>query len=153
MEGQTGESPLYHKVAGVVITGSEDGAQHTNANLLNVLRFQGFTLPPECCAYWVGKVGKPPAEDAEKRRANQATETMARRSARNLAFCARLLNSHPLGLKPDDGHAALVEGGVTRAGRTRPRCSRESQSERSFEIVSARAGREPLGGRGRNKGP
>lgn len=98
---QTGRSPLYNKVAGVVITGSEDGAQHTNANLLGTLQFMGFTIPPEACVYWVGTVGDPPSEDAQKRRASQAAETMAKRAGRNLAYYAKLLANHPLVLKPD----------------------------------------------------
>lgn len=97
---QSGVSPLYNKVAGVVITGSEDGAQHTNGNLLNVLQFMGFTIPPEACCYWVGTVGDPPGDDARKRRESAAAETMAVRAARNLAFYARLLKSHPLVLEP-----------------------------------------------------
>lgn len=97
---QTGVSPLYNKVAGVVITGSEDGAQHTNATLLSTLQFMGFTIPPECCTYWVGTVGDDPKDDARKRRESKAAETMAKHTARNLAYYARLLAAHPMELKP-----------------------------------------------------
>ncbi|MGI8619257.1 MAG: flavodoxin family protein, partial [Gemmatimonadaceae bacterium] len=48
MEG--GRSVLLNKVAGVVITGSEDGAQATLGSVMEVLTFMNFTLPPECCA-------------------------------------------------------------------------------------------------------
>lgn len=46
----SGRSALLNKVAGVVITGSEDGAQATLAGIMGVLTFLNFTLPPECCA-------------------------------------------------------------------------------------------------------
>jgi multimeric flavodoxin WrbA len=92
----SGRSALYNKVAGVVITGSEDGALSTLGTIMMVLTFMGFTLPPECCAYWVGEVGEPPAKDAEKRRANQATKHMAKNMARNLVFYAQSLKDRPL---------------------------------------------------------
>ncbi|MGI9010137.1 MAG: flavodoxin family protein [Nitrososphaeraceae archaeon] len=96
---QTGISPLYNKVAGIIVTGSEDGAQHIIGNLCNFLQWSGFTLPPECASYWVGEVGQNPEEDLKKRRINKATNTMAKRMARNLAYYANLLNKHPLQLR------------------------------------------------------
>lgn len=92
----SGRSGLYNKVAGVVITGSEDGALSTLGTVMMVLTFMGFTLPPECCAYWVGEVGKPPAEDRAKRGGNDATAHMAKNLARNLVYYAQLLKRHPL---------------------------------------------------------
>src|SRR5258708_4581107 len=47
-----GRSALLNKIAGIVITGSEDGAQATLGSIMEVLTFMNFTLPPECCAYW-----------------------------------------------------------------------------------------------------
>jgi len=92
----SGRSALYNKVAGVVITGSEDGALSVLGTIMMVLTFMGFTLPPECCAYWVGEVGVPPALDREHRLANQATPHMAKNVARNLLYYAQLLRMHPL---------------------------------------------------------
>ena len=91
-----GRSALYNKVAGIVITGSEDGALSTMGSIMMVLTWMGFTLPPECAAYWVGEVGKPPSEDAAKRRANTATQHMAENLARNLVYYAQLLKERPL---------------------------------------------------------
>ena len=48
-----GRSALLNKVAGIVITGSEDGAQATLAGMMEILTFMNFTLPPNCCTYWV----------------------------------------------------------------------------------------------------
>lgn len=97
----SGRSALYNKVAGVVITGSEDGALSTLGTIMMVLTFMGFTLPPECCAYWVGEVGQPPSEDRAKRLVNDATAHMAKNLARNLIYYAQLLKTHPLTPKVD----------------------------------------------------
>ena len=95
----SGRSALYNKVAGIVVTGSEDGALQTMGSIMMVLTWMGFTLPPECAAYWVGEVGFPPADDREKRLKNQATKTMAKNMARNLVYYAQLLKDHPLEMK------------------------------------------------------
>jgi len=91
-----GRSALYNKVAGIVITGSEDGALATMGTIMMVLTWMGFTLPPECAAYWVGEVGQPVSEDREKRLRNEASKQMAKNLARNLLYYARLLKQNPL---------------------------------------------------------
>ena len=95
----SGRSALYNKVAGIVVTGSEDGALSTMGSIMMVLTWMGFTLPPECAAYWVGEVGFPPADDREKRLRNNATKNMAKNMARNLVYYAQLLKEHPLTVK------------------------------------------------------
>jgi multimeric flavodoxin WrbA len=45
---QTGQFPLYGKVAGVLITGNEDGAHDVAANTLFNLTHLGCTVPPKC---------------------------------------------------------------------------------------------------------
>jgi len=91
-----GRSALLSKVAGIVITGSEDGAQATLGSLMSFLTFMNFTLPPECSAYWVGEVGQSPKDDRKKRLKNKATMHMAGNLARNLVYFAELLKSKPL---------------------------------------------------------
>lgn len=91
-----GRSALYNKVAGIVITGSEDGALSVMGSIMMVLTWMGFTLPPECCAYWVGEVGQDAATDRERRLKNEATKHMAKNLARNLVYYAQLLKEHPL---------------------------------------------------------
>lgn len=95
----SGRSALYNKVAGIVVTGSEDGALSTMGSIMMVLTWMGFTLPPECAAYWVGEVGFPPADDREKRLKNHATSNMAKNMARNLVYYAQLLKQQPLTMK------------------------------------------------------
>jgi len=91
----TGRSAIKGKVAGLVITGSEDGALSVMGSIMMVLSFMGFTLPPECAAYWVGEVGQPTSQDREKRLRNMATMHMAKGLAQNLVYYARLLKAHP----------------------------------------------------------
>jgi len=91
----SGRSAIKGKVAGIVITGSEDGALSVMGSIMMVLSWMGFTLPPECTAYWVGEVGQPTSEDTDKRRKNMATMHMAKNLAQNLVYHARLLKAHP----------------------------------------------------------
>lgn len=90
-----GRAVLLNKVAGVVITGSEDGAQAVLASIMEVLTFMNFTLPPNCCTYWVGEVGIDPKTDSDRRRANKAVAHMAQSTARNLMYYAQLLKNNP----------------------------------------------------------
>ena len=91
----TGRSAIKGKVAGIVITGSEDGALSVMGSIMMVMSWMGFTLPPECAAYWVGEVGQPTSEDRDKRLRNGATMHMAKGLAQNLVYYARLLKAHP----------------------------------------------------------
>jgi multimeric flavodoxin WrbA len=91
----TGRSAIKGKVAGIVITGSEDGALSVMGSIMMVLSFMGFTLPPECTAYWVGEVGQPTSEDRDRRLRNMATVHMAKGLAQNLVYYAKLLKAHP----------------------------------------------------------
>jgi multimeric flavodoxin WrbA len=91
----TGRSAIKGKVAGIVITGSEDGALSVMGSIMMVLSWMGFTLPPECAAYWVGEVGQPTSQDRDNRRRNMATLHMAKGLAQNLVYYARLLNASP----------------------------------------------------------
>jgi multimeric flavodoxin WrbA len=91
-----GRGALLNKVAGIVITGSEDGAQHVLASIMEVLTFMNFTLPPQCCTYWVGEVGIDPSTDSERRRKNLAVLHMAENTARGLVHYAKLAKSNPL---------------------------------------------------------
>ena len=93
---EKGRSVLMNKSAGVVITGSEDGAQATLGLILSVLTFMNFTIPPECCTYWVGEVGKPPKNNRRDRLKNKASKIMAKKMAYNLLYYSDLLKKFPL---------------------------------------------------------
>jgi len=108
----TGRSALKGKVAGIVITGSEDGALSVMGSIMMVLSWMGFTLPPECAAYWVGEVGQPTSEDREKRLRNVATMHMAKGLAQNLVYHARLLKAHPQTLIPGKATCCLMHANL-----------------------------------------
>lgn len=91
-----GRSVLLGKVAGVVITGSEDGAQQVLGSILEVLTFMNFTIPPQACAYWVGEVGDDPKQEREKRLANKAARHMAESLGKSLVQFANLLKNNPI---------------------------------------------------------
>ncbi|MDB5237345.1 MAG: NADPH-dependent reductase [Parcubacteria group bacterium] len=93
--GVNGREGLLNKVAGIVITGSEDGAQAVMAGMMEVLSFLNFTLPPQCCTYWVGEVGMDPKTDSDRRRSNPSVEHMAEATAKNLVHCAQALMANP----------------------------------------------------------
>ena len=90
----SGMSPLTHKVAGIVVTGHEDGVQHVVGTLANALTWFGFTLPPEMAAYWVGEAGPPMDQDAEKRRKNMATNMMVMTMSQNLYRYAKIIKEN-----------------------------------------------------------
>ncbi len=90
-----GRGALLNKVAGIVITGSEDGAQAVLAGMMEVLTFMNITLPPQCCTYWVGETGLDPKTDAERRRKNPVVEHMAKETGKNLVYYAQLLKNNP----------------------------------------------------------
>jgi hypothetical protein len=91
-----GSAVLLNKVAGIVITGSEDGAQAVMSRMMSTLSFLNFTLPPQCCTYWVGEVGMDPATDKERRLQNKAVLAMAKETARGLVYFAKLLKERPM---------------------------------------------------------
>lgn len=94
-EAHSGRADLLNKVAGIVITGSEDGAQATMAGIMEVLSFMNFALPPQCCTYWVGEVGLDPGTDRDRRRKNEAVGGMAAATGRNLMHLAKALKATP----------------------------------------------------------
>ncbi len=91
-----GRSALLGKVAGVVITGSEDGAQQVLGSILEVLTFMNFTIPPQACAYWVGEVGDDPKQEREKRLQSKAAAHMAESLGTSLMQFAEILKNNPL---------------------------------------------------------
>jgi multimeric flavodoxin WrbA len=43
---KSGKSNMINKVAGIVVTGDSDGAEHIIGNLTNFFNALGFTMPP-----------------------------------------------------------------------------------------------------------
>lgn len=93
------DSVLKHKVAGMVITGHEDGAQNVIGTLANALIWYGFVIPPESVTYWVGESGKKFSDDTESRRGNKDTLRTAKEAAKNLYNYAKMVSENKGALK------------------------------------------------------
>ena len=95
-DSKTGQFPLYGKVAGVIVTGNEDGAHHAAATTLFNLTHLGCTIPPNADCYWVGEAGPGPSYIEAGGETHLYTNKTARYLAHNLVFFARLLKEHPI---------------------------------------------------------
>jgi multimeric flavodoxin WrbA len=85
----------FDKVAGVVVTGNEDGAHHIVAIVCQALIDLGFTIPGQSWSYWhLGPGAGPNYLDTDK--GHDWSDRCARNAARNLAAVARALKAHPL---------------------------------------------------------
>jgi multimeric flavodoxin WrbA len=82
------------KVAGVVVTGNEDGAHNIVAQCYQGLADMGFTIPQNAATYWVGEaMGSTDYQDLETTPEKVASTT--RMAASSLAHVARLLKANP----------------------------------------------------------
>jgi multimeric flavodoxin WrbA len=82
------------KVAGVVVTGNEDGAHASIAQIYQGLADVGFTIPTNAATYWVGEAMRSvDYGDLDETPENIASTT--RMAASGLAHVARLLKDHP----------------------------------------------------------
>jgi multimeric flavodoxin WrbA len=93
---QTGQFPLYGKVAGVIVTGNEDGAHDAAATTLYNLSHLGCVIPPNCDCYWVGDAGPGPSYIEAGADRHMYTNKTARYLAHNVVFFARLLKENPI---------------------------------------------------------
>lgn len=93
---QTGQFPLYNKVAGVVITGNEDGAHDVAANTLFNLTHLGCTVPPNADSYWVGPAGPGKSYKDAGGEKHLYTNKTLRFMCHNLVFMAKLLQDNPI---------------------------------------------------------
>lgn len=92
----TGQYPLYGKVAGVIVTGNEDGAHNCCAHTLYNLAHLGCTIPPNVDCYWVGDAGPGPSYVEAGGARHLYTNRTARFMAHNLVWGARALAAHPI---------------------------------------------------------
>jgi multimeric flavodoxin WrbA len=92
----TGQFPLYGKVAGVIVTGNEDGAHDAAGTTLFNLTHLGCVVPPNVDAYWVGDAGPGPSYIEAGGDRHLYTNKTARYLAHNVAWMARLLRANPI---------------------------------------------------------
>jgi len=95
-----GQYPLYGKVAGVVITGNEDGAHSCGESILFNFMHMGCTIPPNVDTYWVGDAGPGPSY-IEAGQDHEYTKRTTRWTAHNLVHMARILKANPI---PPEGN-------------------------------------------------
>lgn len=92
------KSRLTNKVAGIIVSGDSDGAQHIIGNLANFFTALGFTFPPfgSLTVLWPGlaKKSNKSSEEMWKHFGDTYTST-AKKAAQNLTFVANLLKNNP----------------------------------------------------------
>ena len=91
---ERGQFPLYNKVAGVVVTGNEDGAHAAAESTLFNLSHFGCAIPPNADTYWVGDAGPGPSY-IEAGQDHVYTKRTTKWMALNLVHLAKTLRANP----------------------------------------------------------
>lgn len=85
----------YNRVAGVVVTGNEDGAHHVIAEIAGALIDIGYTVPAQAWTYW-NKGPGPGDEEWSNTDEREWSITTGHTAAQNLLAAARALSERPL---------------------------------------------------------
>lgn len=96
---ETGRSQVANIVAGVVVTGDSDGAQHIVGNIANFCPNVGFAVAPSgtLTVLWEGqRKGAGTSWEELVDHYEEMYAPIARGAAENLAGLARRLREHPL---------------------------------------------------------
>jgi multimeric flavodoxin WrbA len=100
-ESDEGGRPIaYNKVAGVIVTGNEDGAHHVIAEVAGGLIDIGFTVPGQAWTYWNMGPGPGPSYTETDHRHDWSEKT-GRAMASNLVAVAQALHANPVPAPPD----------------------------------------------------
>ncbi|QZN84841.1 flavodoxin family protein [Cellulomonas sp. C5510] len=91
-----GRPVAYNRVAGVVVTGNEDGAHHVISEIAGGLVDIGFTIAPQAWTYWNRGPGPGPDYSATDD-GHEWSASTGRAMAQNLVGVARALAGAPLG--------------------------------------------------------
>jgi multimeric flavodoxin WrbA len=89
-----GRPIAYGKVAGVVVTGNEDGAHHVISEVSGALVDIGFTIPAQAWTYWNRGPG-PGASYLEDEAKHDWSRTTGETAAQNLVTVAKALAATP----------------------------------------------------------
>jgi multimeric flavodoxin WrbA len=90
-----GRPVAYNRVAGVVVTGNEDGAHHVISEVSGALVDIGFTIPGQAWTYW--NRGPGPGDDyLDSREGKDWSHSTGRTAAANLLAVARALGERPM---------------------------------------------------------
>lgn len=96
MDQETGQTIMYGKVAGAIVTGNEDGAHNVVARVLWALNEFGCTIPPTANTYWVGSAGPGPSYIEAGGEKSLYTNKTLRHMVHNLTFMANVLAKNPI---------------------------------------------------------
>ena len=101
-KGDEAQFPLYNSVAGVVVTGNEDGAHDVAANTLYNLAHFGCTAPPNTDVYWVGDAGPGASFIEAHGELSPYVQRNVEMTAQNLVHGALMLKKmpYPIDLRP-----------------------------------------------------
>ena len=102
MLGETDDEdrPLgYNRVAGVVVTGNEDGAHHVISEIAGGLIDIGYTIPGQAWTYW-NKGPGPGDTYLDSDEPKDWSHATARAAAQNLLAVARALEPKPMSAPP-----------------------------------------------------
>jgi multimeric flavodoxin WrbA len=88
-----GQYATYGKVAGVIVTGNEDGIKHVAMNLVYSLQHIGYAIPPQADAGWIGEAGPGPSylDEGSGGPQNEFTQRNTTFAAWNLMHLAGIL--------------------------------------------------------------
>lgn len=94
-----GRPIAYNRVAGVVVTGNEDGAHHVISEISGALADIGFTIPGQAWTYW--NRGPGPGRDyVDMKDGHPWSESTGRAAAANLLAAARAFAANPIPAPP-----------------------------------------------------
>ncbi len=94
-EDDEGRPVAYNRVAGVVVTGNEDGAHHVIGEVAGGLCDIGFTVPGQAWTYWNRGPG-PGDSYLESDAGKDWSHSTGRTAAANLVAVARALTERPI---------------------------------------------------------
>jgi multimeric flavodoxin WrbA len=94
-----GRPIAYNRVAGVAVSGNEDGAHHVIAEINGALNDIGYTTPGQNWTYWNRGPGPGP-EFSETAEGHEWTAQTAKAAASNLLAAAKALQANPIPAPP-----------------------------------------------------
>jgi multimeric flavodoxin WrbA len=95
-----GRPVAYNRVAGVVVTGNEDGAHHVVSEIAGALIDIGFTIPGQAWTYWNRGPGPGPSYlDTDE--GHDWSKSTGEAAAANLVAAAKALQASPIPAPPN----------------------------------------------------
>ncbi|WP_395110471.1 flavodoxin family protein [Actinomadura sp. SCN-SB] len=94
-----GRPVAFNRVAGVIVTGNEDGAHHVINNVSGALNDFGYTIPGQAWTYWNRGPGPGPSY-LDSREGRDWSESTGRAMASNLVAAAEALAAKPIPAPP-----------------------------------------------------